>query len=67
MVKGFVPRGDLDYAIGVGLRALLLRHIVVEQEGLYRAEPGARELLAYYANAIEPLLDSSGAPGTAAR
>ena len=62
----YVPRGDLDYAIGVGLRALLLRHIVVEEEGLYSADPGERELLAYYANAIEPLLEDSGAPGPAA-
>ncbi len=63
----YVPRGDLDYAIGVGLRVLLLRHIVVEQEGLYLADPGETELLAYYANAIEPLLDNAGAPGPAAR
>ena len=63
----YVPRGDLDYAIGVGLRVLLLRHIVVEEEGLYRADPGERELLAYYANAIEPLLDNTDAPGPSAR
>jgi glycerol-3-phosphate O-acyltransferase len=49
----YVPRGDLDYAIGVGLRMLLLRHIVVEQDGLYRANPAELALLAYYANSIE--------------
>jgi glycerol-3-phosphate O-acyltransferase len=56
----YVPRGDLDYAIGVGLRMLLLRHIVVEQDGLYRAGPGEAALLSYYANAIEPLVTAAG-------
>ena len=55
----YVPRGDLDYAIGVGLRMLLLRRIVVEQDGLYRAHPADLALLGYYANAIEPLVASS--------
>ena len=59
----YVPRGDLDYAIGVGLRMLLLRRIVMEQDGLYRANLGDRALLAYYANAIEPELEQAGAPG----
>ena len=58
----YVPRGDHDYAIGVGLRMLLLRRIVVEEEGMYRAAPGEAPLLAYYANAIEPLLAAAGVP-----
>ena len=52
----YVPRGDLDYAVGVGLRMLTLRRIVNEEEGLYRGNPADRALLAYYANAIEPLV-----------
>jgi len=48
----YVPRGDHDYAIGVGLRMLLLRRIVVAEEDLYRANPDELALLAYYANAI---------------
>jgi glycerol-3-phosphate O-acyltransferase len=56
----YVPRGDLDYAIGVGLRMLLLRRIVVEQDGLYRASAGEAALLSYYANAIEPLVAAAG-------
>jgi glycerol-3-phosphate O-acyltransferase len=55
----YVPRGDLDYAIGVGLRMLLLRHIVVEQDGLYRANPAELPLIAYYANAIEAAAGAS--------
>ena len=36
----YVPRGDLDYAVGVGLRMLTLRRIVTEEDGLYRGNPG---------------------------
>jgi glycerol-3-phosphate O-acyltransferase len=56
----YVPRGDLDYAIGVGLRMLLLRRIVVEDDGLYRASSAESALLSYYANAIEPLVAAAG-------
>ncbi len=62
----YVPRGDLDYGIGVGLRMLLLRRIVEEQDGLYRADPAETALLEYYANAIAPLLATiaaDAAPG----
>ena len=56
----YVPRGDLDYAIGVGLRMLLLRRIVQEEDDLYRANPAELALLEYYANAIGPLLARAG-------
>ena len=59
----YVPRGDLDYAVGVGLRMLSLRHIVEEQDGLYRADPAETALLEYYANAIEPLVATAAAHG----
>ncbi len=52
----YVPRADLDYAIGVGLRMLTLRHIVHEENGLFRASETDVVLLAYYANAIAPLV-----------
>lgn len=50
--KAYVPRADLDYAIGFGLRALKLRHLVLEEDGLLRANPGEMPLLSYYANSI---------------
>jgi glycerol-3-phosphate O-acyltransferase len=53
----YVPRADLDYAIGVGLRMLTLRHIVNEDAGLYRANDADLALLGYYANAIAPLVE----------
>ena len=54
-----MPRGDLDYAVGVGLRMLTLRRIVDEHDGLYRGESRRTGVLAYYANAIEPLVVGS--------
>jgi glycerol-3-phosphate O-acyltransferase len=51
----YVPRGDQDYAITVGLRMLTLRHLVDETEGLYRAVPAELPLLRYYASSIAHL------------
>jgi glycerol-3-phosphate O-acyltransferase len=53
-----IPRADRDYAIDVGLRMLTLRHLVVEEEGSYRANPAELVLLRYYANAIAHLFES---------
>jgi glycerol-3-phosphate O-acyltransferase len=54
-----IPRADRDYAIEVGLRMLKLRHLVIEDENGYRADPSEAPLLRYYANAIAHLLPSS--------
>jgi glycerol-3-phosphate O-acyltransferase len=51
-----VPRADQDYAIEVGLRMLLMRHLIEETDGLYRANPRELTLLRYYANSIAHLL-----------
>jgi glycerol-3-phosphate O-acyltransferase len=51
-----IPRHDQEYAVDVGLRMLLMRHLVLEQEGLYRANPQEKVVLAFYANAIAHLL-----------
>jgi len=51
----YIPRGDLDYALTVGLRMLRLRRLVEEQEGLFRARQEEIPLLAYYANSIAHL------------
>ena len=52
----YIPRGDLDYALTVGLRMLQLRHLVEEKDGLFRAREAELPLLAYYANSITHLL-----------
>lgn len=57
----YIPRQDQDYAFGVGLRMLVLRRIVVEQQGLYAVADDAAEIIVYYANAIAHLRE----PGSA--
>ena len=52
----YLPRGDWDYAVSAGLRMLTLRHLVDEQDGLYRTRPEEAPLLRYYANSIAHLL-----------
>jgi glycerol-3-phosphate O-acyltransferase len=52
----YVPRGDFDYALTVGLRMLRLRRLVEEDEGLFRARQDEMPLLGYYANSIAHLL-----------
>ena len=54
-----IPRADQDYAVEVGLRMLLLRHFVEEENGLYRANPHEEVLLRYYANSIAHLLPAA--------
>jgi len=59
----YVPRGDQDYAITVGLRMLTLRRLVDAVDGIFRARVEELPLLAYYANSIAHLLPrSSGRP-----
>jgi len=58
----YIPRQDQDYAIGVGLRMLTLRRLVIEQEGLFAPAPENRAVLAYYANSICHLTGDTAAP-----
>ena len=51
----YVPRGDRDYAIHVGLRMLALRNLVEERDGLFAMVAAERPLLAYYANSVAHL------------
>jgi len=48
----YIPRHDRDYAIGVGLRMLTLRHLVEEYDGLFAPVPENLPVLAYYANSV---------------
>jgi len=56
-----IPRADQDYALEVGLRMLRLRHLVEEENGLYRANPQEAPLLRYYANSIAHLIPAATA------
>jgi glycerol-3-phosphate O-acyltransferase len=51
-----IPRKDQDYAVDVGLRMLTLRRLVIEEDGLFRADKEEIPLLRYYANSIGHLL-----------
>ena len=53
----YVPRGDQDYAIDVGLRMLTLRHLVLDPtgQGVFTPAPVELPLLEYYANSIAHL------------
>jgi glycerol-3-phosphate O-acyltransferase len=51
----YVPRGDFDYALTVGLRMLRLRRLVEDREGLYQARSSELDLLRYYSNSIAHL------------
>lgn len=57
----YIPRRDRDYAVTCGLRMLTLRHLVVEQDGLFCAATNEDRLLLYYANAIAHLMPDEGA------
>jgi glycerol-3-phosphate O-acyltransferase len=51
----YLPRESADLAVELGLRSLLLRHVVRWENGSYRADPGETILLRYYANSIAHL------------
>jgi glycerol-3-phosphate O-acyltransferase len=55
----YLPRRSLDYSVEVGLRSLVLRHLVLKDGGSYRAAPGEMILLSYYANSIAHLRGQS--------
>jgi glycerol-3-phosphate O-acyltransferase len=61
----YIPRRDLDYAIVAGLRTLTLRHIVLENDGLYRINPEELPVLRYYANSIAHLRSKVEEPADA--
>ena len=50
-----IPRDDLNYAVEVGLRMLVLRHALELKHGMYHFKPDEKELIQYYANAITHL------------
>ncbi len=58
-----VPRNDYDYLVEVGLRMLTLRHLVLTAGDTYRINPGERDLVAYYANAISHQTERVRLPG----
>lgn len=58
----YIPRQDHDYAFTAGLRMLTLRHLVIEDGGLYHAASAELDVLRYYANAITHFMPVPGEP-----
>ena len=56
--RAYIPRGDYNYAVDVGVRMLTLRHILVEDQGVLRANAEEHALLHYYANSIAHLFET---------
>nr|MBX2824045.1 glycerol-3-phosphate acyltransferase [Gammaproteobacteria bacterium] len=52
----YIPRGDLDYAVDVGIRMLVLRHVLKEDDGMLSVAADELTLLNYYAASIEHLV-----------
>jgi glycerol-3-phosphate O-acyltransferase len=58
-----MPREDEDYAVENGLRTLILRHLVTEDEaGKFTLKPGEKPLVTYYANSIAHLRKAKNNP-----
>jgi len=60
--RAYIPRGDHDYAVDVGVRMLTLRNILTDDEGVLSANPEEDALLRYYANSIAHLPARTGNP-----
>ena len=58
-----IARADRDYAVTTGLRMLVLRHLVRESGGLFRAHEDEHAMLKYYANSIEHFLRGGASTG----
>jgi len=58
--RAYIPRGDHDYAVDVGVRMLTLRNILTDNEGVLSANPDEEALLLYYANSIAHLPTRKG-------
>ena len=52
----YIPRGDLDYSVDVGIRMLTLRHILNDQDGVLSVADDEHVLLNYYAASIAHLV-----------
>ncbi len=60
--RAYIPRADRDYSVTVGVRMLTLRHVLLEDNNVFKLNEKELELLQYYANSIEHLVDSLKAP-----
>lgn len=50
-----IPHKNFEYAVEVGLRMFVLRHVLILEDGKYRLQPNELQLITYYANSIAHL------------
>ena len=60
--RAYIPRGNREYSVTVGIRMLTLRHLILDQDGIYSVNPKEVELLNYYANSIAHLVETLPEP-----
>jgi glycerol-3-phosphate O-acyltransferase len=53
--RAYIPRGDYNYAVDVGIRMFTLRGIIDEHDGIFHVHSDQIALLNYYANSIKHL------------
>ena len=56
--RAYIPRGDDNYAVDVGVRMLVMRGALLETDGLLQANSDEHQLLNYYANSIRHLVET---------
>ncbi|MFK7855709.1 MAG: 1-acyl-sn-glycerol-3-phosphate acyltransferase [Granulosicoccus sp.] len=56
--RAYIPRGDYNYAVDVGVRMLTLRNILVEKDGMLEAKADEHAIINYYANSIAHLFST---------
>ena len=56
--RAYIPRGDYNYAVDVGVRMLTLRNILIDDAGMLSVKPDEYAIVEYYANSIAHLFKS---------
>ncbi len=53
-----IEKGHLDDAYDEAIEMLQIRHLLIEEDGFYKANPKQKPLIAYYANSVEHWFES---------
>ncbi len=48
----YIPKRGRELGVTTALNMLRIRRMVIESDGMFRADPESRDILSYYANAI---------------
>jgi len=59
--RAYIPRSDVDYAVSVGVRMFTLRNVLFETDGEFSVNKNELELLHYYSNSIQHLVENISA------